>query len=46
MNERIEFLLMLIGAGTFWWAMWKLITFVGDLIEYAIRSRNSTKEKK
>lgn len=36
---------MFIGATTFWFMMWKLLNFVGDLIEYSIRSRKSNKEK-
>lgn len=46
MDNHIEFFLMLLGAATFWWIMWKLITFVGDLIQYVVKSRTSTKEKK
>lgn len=44
MDNTIEFILMLIGAATFWFVMWKLATFVCDLIEHAVKSRNQ-KEK-
>lgn len=46
MDNTIEFILMLMGAGLFWWIMWKLVDFVGDLVEYAYRHHISNKEKK
>jgi hypothetical protein len=36
----MAFTLMLLGATTFWWMLWKLINFVGDLIEFWISERN------
>ena len=30
---------MFIGAITFWTVMWKLLTFVGDLLEYYFKNR-------